>query len=278
MLLSDRLGIQAAAVGAVLGAAAHAGVRLVGVRLRTTYRPRLQLETRTASIREFFRLMLPKTVSSPLEPVTFLFFTSVASALAVGSITTVSLARNFMNVPVSLIGVAFSIAAFPTLASAYAARDRRGMVSLVRSNTLSIGALTVGAAIGLVIVGPIAIDVLLGGGRFDADAVARTAAVLSAFAISVPFESLGHLFSRAIYATHHTILQVVASLIGFAVTVVATQALVETLDVIAIPVGFGIGVALRCVLLALVLVARLRRMPSAPDEPPAPTAEVSSPG
>ena len=36
VLLADRIGIQAAAVGAVLGAAAHASLRLVGVRFRTT--------------------------------------------------------------------------------------------------------------------------------------------------------------------------------------------------------------------------------------------------
>ncbi len=45
LLLADRIGIQAAAVGAILGAAAHAGVRLIGVRFRTTFRPRLRLET-----------------------------------------------------------------------------------------------------------------------------------------------------------------------------------------------------------------------------------------
>ena len=68
---------------------------------------------------------------------------------------------------------------------------------------------------------------LLGGGLFDAEDVQRTALVLGVFAISIPFESLGHLYSRAIYATHHTRLQVVASLIGFAVTIVATLATVD---------------------------------------------------
>ena len=280
LLLADRIGIQAAAVGAILGAAAHASVRLVGVRARTTFRPRLRLETRTASIREFFRLMIPKTASSPIEPITFLFFTSVASTLVAGSITTVSLARNFQSVPISLIGVAFAIAAFPGMAAAYAARDRRGLIRQVSSTGLTVGVLTVGAAIGLIIVGPTAIDVLLGGGRFDADAVARTALVLSVFALAVPFESLGHLLSRAIYATHHTVLQVVASLIGFAITVGATLALVPTLDVLAIPAGYALGVTVRCALLAAVLVGRIRRMPVEPgplSPRPAPTAPSARP-
>jgi putative peptidoglycan lipid II flippase len=261
--LADGIGIVAPAIGAVLGAALHLGIRLVGI-ARTSFRPRLRLEVRTPAIREFFRLMLPKTGSSPIEPLLFLFFTSVASTLAAGSITTVNLARNFMSVPVSLIGVAIAIAAFPVLAATYAAGDRRGFRGQVRRATTTVTTLTVLAAIGLVVVGPLAIEVLLGGGRFDAEDVARTASVLAVFAIAIPFESLGHLVSRAIYATRHTVGQVVASLVGFGVTIVATTLLVESLDVLAIPAGFTLGVAVRLALLGVVLGARLRQMPREP--------------
>ena len=260
ILFADTIGIFAPAIGAVLGATMHAGLRLVGIRWRTSFRPRPRLDVRTSELREFFRLMLPKTATGPLEPITFLFFTSVASGLVAGSITTVNLARNFQSVPVSLIGVAFALATFPPLAAAYAAHDRRAFTRLVVTNTATIGLLTIAAAAGLVVVGPLAIDVLLGGGRFDADDVARTASVLAIFALSVPFESLGHLLSRAIYATHHTLLQVGASLVGFVVTIVTTAATLDALGVLAIPVGFTAGSATRLVLLIAVLVPRIRRI------------------
>jgi putative peptidoglycan lipid II flippase len=266
--LADRIGIYAPAVGALLGAAMHAGIRLVGVIARTTFRVRARLAVGTAEVREFFRLAVPKAVSGPVEPITFLYFTNVASTLVAGSIVTVDLARNFQSVPVSLIGVAFSIAAFPGLAAAYNAHDRRGLSRLAATQGLTIGLLTIGAAIGLIVVGPLAIDVLLGSGRFDADDVARTAAALSVFALAVPFESLGHLVSRAIYATHHTIGQVVATLAGFAVTIAGTQLLLDELGALAIPAGWAMGVAVRFVLLVLVFLARLRRMPATPDAPP----------
>jgi peptidoglycan biosynthesis protein MviN/MurJ (putative lipid II flippase) len=124
--------------------------------------------------------------------------------------------------------------------------------------------LTIASAIGMIIVGPVAIEVLLGGGQFDAEAVARTASVLAVFAIAIPFESLGHLFSRAIYSTRHTVGQVVASLIGFGVTLLATTLLVGPIDVLAIPAGFALGAAVRLVLLASVLGVRLRQMPDHP--------------
>lgn len=269
VVLADSLGIVASALGAVLGAALHLSIRLLGI-ARTPFKPRLRLEVRTPAIREFFRLMLPKTGSSPVEPITFLFFTAVASSLAAGSITTVSLARNFQSVPVSLIGVAISLAAFPVLASTYAAGERRGFIGQIRRASTTIGSLTILAAIGLVVVGPLAIDILLGGGRFDAEDVARTASVLAVFALAIPFESLGHLVSRAIYATRHTIGQVLASLVGFAVTIVSTSVLVQPLDILAIPTGFTLGVAVRLLLLFVVLGWRLRRMPPDAAPPPEP--------
>jgi putative peptidoglycan lipid II flippase len=276
LAFGDRMGIFGAAIGAVLGAAAHLVIRVIGIR-RTTFRIRPRFGVRTAAVREFIRLMLPKTGSSPIEPLTFLFFTSIASGLVAGSITTVNLARNFQSVPVSLIGVAFSLAAFPVLSAAYAAGDRRGFVRQVRTTMLTIGLLTVTAAAGLALVGGVAIDVLLGGGRFDADAVARTALVLAVFAVSVPFESLGHLVSRAIYATHHTLLQVIASLVGFVVVVASTQLLVGEIGVLAIPLGFSLGSGVRLILLIVVLAARIRRMPAgtSPTTTRAPTPAPS---
>jgi putative peptidoglycan lipid II flippase len=260
VLLVDAIGIFAPAVGAMLGATMHLGIRLVGI-TRTTFRPWPRLELRTAPIREFFRLLLPKTGGGPIDPLTFIFFTNLASTLAVGSVTVIDQARNFQSLPVSLIGVTFALATFPSLAARYAAHDRGGFSRLIVRNALTIGLLTVGAAAGLIVLGPFGIDLLLGGGEFGPDDVARLSQVLAVFALSVPFESLGHLLSRAIYATHHTLWQVGASVVGFIATIVAALVLVPGMGVLAIPVAFTVGSGLRCLLLVVVLTRRIRRMP-----------------
>jgi putative peptidoglycan lipid II flippase len=258
VLFSGSLGIFGPAIGAVIGAAIHLGSRFVGLR-GSSFRVGLGWEARTGSVREFVRLMLPKTVSHPVEPITFLFFTNVASGLAAGSVTVLSYARNFQSVPVSLVGVAFALAAFPALSTAHATGDRRGFLRLLSTNAASIALLTAVAAIAMVLVGETAIRVLLGGGAFGPGDVARTAAVLGAFALSVPFESLSHLLSRAIYATRHTILQVLASLAALGVTVAATLALLPSSGLLAVPLGFAIGQVVKVVLLALALGVRIRR-------------------
>jgi len=254
---SDALGIYGPAIGAVIGATIHLVSRFIGLR-GSRFRIGLGWEGGTPAVREFVRLMVPKMVSHPVEPMTFLFFTAVASSLAAGSVTAVSFARNFQSVPVSLVGVAFALAVFPALSTAFATGDRRGFLRLLWTNLASITVVTVAAAIGLIVVGELAIRVLLGGGAFDDRDVALVATTLAAFALSVPFESISHLLSRAIYATRHTILQVLASLAGLGVTVGATLLLVDGAGIVAIPLGFAIGQAVKTALLAVALAIRLR--------------------
>lgn len=256
VFLHGSMGIRAAAVGAVAGALLHLGIRLAGI-TRTGIRPRPRFDLGTPAVREFVRLMVPKMVGHPIEPLTFLFFTSVATTLAAGSVSAVSFARNFQSVPVSLVGVAFSVAAFPALSAAWAVGDRPAFRRLVRTNFATIGILAVLAAGALVVVGPIAIRVFLGGGAFGADDVALTSLILGAFALAVPFDALSHLLARAVYATHNTILPVFASLAGFAITVGATLLLVDHVGVVAIPVGFAAGTAVKSVLLGAALARRL---------------------
>ncbi len=260
LVFHESMGIRAAAVGAVIGAALHLGIRVLGM-LRSPVRLRPRLDLRMPALREFIRLMLPKMVSHPIEPVTFLFFTSVATTLAAGSVSALSFARNFQSVPVSLIGASIALAAFPGLSAAWASGDRGAFGRDVRRNALTIGILTVLAAVGLVVVGPLAIEVLLGGGKFDAADVALTASVLAAFAVAVPFDALSHLTARGLYATHNTLLPVLAAVAGFVVTIALTSALVGSLGIIAIPLGFAAGTALKVVLQGAALAWRIRRAP-----------------
>lgn len=257
LALGGSLGIHAAAVGAVIGALLHLGIRIFGIR-RVGFPIRARLQVRTTPVREFIRLMLPKMASHPIEPVTFLYFTALATTVGAGAVSAVSFARNFQSLPVSLIGIAFSIAAFPALSAAAAAGDRSRFTALVRTNAFTIGALSATAGLGLFLLGGFTIRLFLGGGEFSDEDVERTTTVLAAFAISVPFESLVYLLSRAIYATRNTLLAVLANLGGFLVTVTAGALLTPGLGITAIPLAFAIGSAVKVVLLAVALVPRLR--------------------
>jgi len=273
VLLYGQLGIYAAAVGAFAGALAHLGVRLIGI-YRTPFRPRPSFALRAKGVGEFIRLMIPKMVSHPIEPLTFLYFTALASTLAPGSVSSVSFARNFQSVPVSLIGAAFAISAFPIMSATAAAGDRRGFSRVFGINFAVIAILTTGAAAVLFVFGGTAIRILLGGGAFEEDDIARTTTILAVFAFSIPFESLTHLLSRALYATHNTILPTLASIAGFVVIVIAGQTLSPTIGLSAVPAAFAIGMAVKVGILVVALAPRMARIGVRPLDTPRDTLEV----
>lgn len=266
LLLHDRIGIFGAAVGAVVGALLHLGIRLIGI-LRTDIRLRPQLALRMPAVREFLSLMVPRMAGAPIEPLTFQFFTRIASGFVEGSLSAVSFARNFQSVPVSLIGVAFSLAAFPGLSSAAGRGDRDGFVQILRTNLLTIAGLTILAGVGLFVLSTFVIELFLAGGAFDAEDVDRTATLLAAFAVSVPIESLTYPLARAIYATRNTVLPVSASLAGLGVTVISTLALRPSLGLTSIPLAFALGSATKLAILAIALRFRIRRIPELAGEP-----------
>ena len=79
---------------------------------------------RTPAFREFFRLMLPRMVSHPIDPlIADLLHRSSPRRSGSGRSARSTSPSDYQVVPVSLIGVSFSLAVFPTLAAAYAAGD-----------------------------------------------------------------------------------------------------------------------------------------------------------
>jgi putative peptidoglycan lipid II flippase len=191
---------------------------------------------------------------------TILYFTFVAAGLGVGSVSALSYGLDFQVLPVSLIGVSFSLAVFPVLSAAYADGDGVGFRRVLTRNVATIAVLTTAAAIGLFVLAGVLVEVLLGGGAFGPDEVAVTSGLVAAFALSIPFDALSYPLSRGLYATHNTIRQVLASFAGLGVVVAVTQLLVPSAGIFAIPFGYAAGVMAKDALLALFLVGRARRV------------------
>ena len=259
VLFAPRFGVVASAWGAVAGAVAHLAIRVIGT-TRTTFRIRPGFAFRSTAFREFFRLMLPRMASVPIEPLIFTYFTVVAAGLGVGSVSSLNFGLDYQVLPVSLIGVSFSLAIFPVLSAAFADRDGTTFRAELARNVATIALLTSAAANGLFVLTTPLVDRLLGGGEFDAEDVTRTAAVVAAFAFSIPFDALAYPLSRGLYATHDTLRQVISSFAGLGVVVVVTQALVGTEGILAIPLGYAAGMLAKDVLLATFLARRVLRI------------------
>ena len=259
ILLAPSQGIFGPAIGAILGAIAHLSVRIVGLRgSRIRFRPALRV--RTKAFGEFVRLVLPRMASHPIDPLAFTLLGSLATTLAVGGLSSLSFARNFQSVPVSVIAVSFALAVFPTLSSLAAAGDRRAFTRIVVRNGAAIAILTTLAAAALAILSGFVIDFFFRSETFTEEDVQRTQLMLMVMCLAIPFESVTHLLSRAIFATRNTLLQVLASLTAFGVTIAAAFALAPSIGLVAVPLGFAIGMIAKAGLLAIALVPRIRNL------------------
>ena len=259
VLFAARFGIVASAWGAVGGAAAHLAIRAIGTS-RTSFRIRPAFVFRTTAFREFLRLMVPRMFSVAIDPLTITYFTRVAAGLGVGAVSSLNFGLDYQVLPVSLIGVSFSLAVFPLLSAAYADADRSTFSAILGRNLMTIAVLTVLAAVALFVFSGTLVHVLLGGGKFTAEDVAVTSSVVAAFALSVPFDALAYPLSRGLYATHDTLRQVLASFAGLGAVVAATTLLVPAFGILGIPLGYAAGVIAKDILLALFLAPRVRRI------------------
>jgi putative peptidoglycan lipid II flippase len=255
LLLSPFFGIYGAALGFLLGALGHLGVRLAGI-YRTSFRPRALLAFRTKGVGEFLVLMLPNMVSRGLTALFLLYFGQVASTLATGSVTSVNYAQDFQSTAESVVGLSLALAAFPALSAAAAAGDRRTFKRVFRTNLLTIGLFSVLAAVALALFAGL-IAGLFRGGAFDDTDVSRMSMVLIILAISVPFECLVELYARAIFATHNTLQPTLAVAAGFVVGVITTTTLSGPLGLAALPLGYVAFRAVHVMALAIFLRPRM---------------------
>ena len=239
LVLSRSYGIMGVAYGTVLGAALHLTIRLIDA-VASGWRPHLDWHWHTPEMKRTLQLMLPKMVGHPVELITFWVFTSLASLLASGSITVLNFARNFQSVPVSILGIAMATAVFPALTEA-ALSSRTELKRLFNKTTNTIFLASLAAALFVFIIRRPLVAILLGGGAFNSEAVTRTALTLGFFCLSIPTESLSHLFARAFYATKNTTIPVIFSVISLVVAGSSAYLLQSKLGIVGIPLGFFLG-------------------------------------
>jgi peptidoglycan biosynthesis protein MviN/MurJ (putative lipid II flippase) len=133
-----------------------------------------------------------------------LIILSLASLIGVGAISIFNLSYNLQSVPLSIIGVSYSIAAFPTLAKLFSCGQCKEFVLEVETSAKHIIFWSVPVIVLFIVLRAQIVRVVLGSGQFDWTDTRLTAASLALFVVSVLFQSLNLLLVRAFYAANKT--------------------------------------------------------------------------
>ncbi|MEZ4663848.1 MAG: lipid II flippase MurJ [Caldilineaceae bacterium] len=120
--LVPRWGTAGLAWGAVLGAALHLLVK-VPMLLRYGLRWQPVLDLNRSDVRRVLWLMGPRVLDLGVFHLTLLASANLASRLGAGSVSALEWGWEFMQLPETIIGTAFGLVVFPTLAAQAARRD-----------------------------------------------------------------------------------------------------------------------------------------------------------
>ena len=201
--LYPHFGIQGLGWGVVIGALLHMMIQ-VPFFLAEKSQVRLPLSRMFRGLREVLTLSIPRTFALASTQISLLAITAMASFLTSGSIAVFTFAYNLQAVPLTIIGVSYSVAAFPTFARLYAQGAREELSRYTEAALRHILFWSIPATVFVIVLRAQIVRVVLGAGAFDWSATRLTAAALALFIVSLAAQSAMLLIARAYYATGNT--------------------------------------------------------------------------
>jgi putative peptidoglycan lipid II flippase len=257
------LGIYGPALGVVAGGALQVAILLPGLAARG-FRFRALWAPADARLREIVRLLIPNGLSVGVNYAGFILDTAFASRAQGAALAAITNAWLLVGLPIALLGQAVGQSAFPRLAAHAEAGEWREMRrALLRALGAAV-ALAVPALLGLIFLGRVVIQVLFERGRFDAAAGDLTYVALVAYAVALPFYVGTEVVSRGLIALRDTRTPLVTNMLQIAGRAAILALFTARFGVVAIPAAFAVTSAAETLILASVLLLRLRRRVAMP--------------
>jgi putative peptidoglycan lipid II flippase len=265
-------GIAGLAYGVVLGALLHCLVQFPLV-----YKSNLSFGITTSisrkTIMAIAKVAVPRAITLSLSQIMFLLLVIMATTMSVGSVAVLQFAFNLQSVPLAIIGMSYSVAAFPTLASLLADKKHTEFNTYVLTALRHVIFWSTPVVVLVIVLRAQLVRVLLGTGSFDWADTRLTAAALAIFVVSLLAQSILLLVVRAFYAGGYTRLPLLVTIVGTAFSAGSAYGLymwfvnspnaqvfftslfrlenVVGSEVLMLPLGYAIGVIIEVVLMLI---------------------------
>ncbi len=274
------LGITGLAFGVVLGALLHLGIQLPLMVYQKTL-PKITTTIDWKDIRELVTLSIPRTLGLSISSITVIFLTALASFLGAGSIALFTLTQNILNVPLAIIGVSYSVAAFPVLVKHYNDADFHNFIQRIMHGSQKIIFWAFPATVLFIILRAQIVRVVLGTNSFSWNDTRIASAILAVFMVGLVAQSLVQMLVRGMYAMGETKKTLYTSFISQIIVVILALSLlhiftrdsviyfvqyilrlqgVADIRVLALPFAFAIGNIINCSLLVLLFIRKFPDM------------------
>jgi len=258
LLLGDSLGVEALAIGVVVGSLLHLAVQLRPLALER-FRLSFDIDLSDPATRQVLLLMAPRAFGLGANQITFMVNTMLATGIGVGAVTAYNVAFTIMLIPIGVIGYPLGVVLLPSMSRAMAAGSVREFGQLVvRSVRLLLYVMLFVTAVGLVLRRQVV--TLLFDYGFDERAIDLTANTLLFLLVGLAGHSLVIVLARAFYSGHDTRTPVLTAISEVTVSVTVAVLTVGTLGLSGIALGVSAGAWFEATVLAFLL---WQRMPGA---------------
>lgn len=204
VVLYPHFGLAGLVTGVVIGAMLHLLVQIPFV-FRSEYRFGVTRLIDWKLMREVLAVSIPRALTLSLNQIVLLVLTSIASTMAAGSVAVFQFAFNLQSVPLAVIGMSYSVAAFPTLSTLLAKKKMQEFNHQLLTALRHIIFWAVPITALVIVLRAQIVRVLLGSGAFDWGDTRLTAAALALFVLSLVAQAILLLIVRAFYAGGHTL-------------------------------------------------------------------------
>lgn len=264
------MGITGLTLGVILGAFGHVCIQLPSV-LRSRLTPSLTFSFNMQEILTICKTSVTRALTLSLHQIVLLGLVGLATIMTVGSVSVFQFAYNLQSVPLAIIGVSYSVAAFPLLAQLYAEKKFDLFESNITTAIRHILFWSLPAIALFVVIRAQFVRVVLGSGAFDWSDTRLTAAVLALFILSLTAQALHLLVVRALYAVGNTKLPFLITLFSSLLALIASFSLyialtgnerlyafmeilmrlegVPGIEVLALPLGYSCALIIHSTLL-----------------------------
>lgn len=254
--LAPSWGVRGLALGAVVGAILHLAVKIPGlVHYGFHWWPVFDLGR--YAVRRVLVLMGPRVLDLGVFHLTLLATTNLASRLDPGSVAALEWGWDAMQLPETIIGTAFGLVAFPTLADLAAQGDVAGLRRTLGDTLRMVITLTVPAALGLIILGRPLLQVLYQRGAFDAAATDAVYTALIFYALGLVGHASLELAARAFFAQQDTVTPLLIAALFAAVNILLGILLMGLVGHGGLALANSLAVSAEVLALLLILRRRL---------------------
>jgi putative peptidoglycan lipid II flippase len=254
--LAPSMGARGLAAGAILGAILHLLVKIPGL-LHYGFRWQPVLDLKLQAVRRVLILMGPRVLDLGVFHLTLVATTNLASRLDAGSVSALEWGWDAMQIPETIIGTAFGLVAFPTLAALAAAGDIAGLRYTLGQTLRMIIVLTVPATFGLILLGRPLLSIVYQRGAFDAAATDAVFIALQFYALGLTGHACLEVAARAFFAQQDTVTPLIIAAIFGAINIGLAVLLMGPMGHGGLALANALAISAEVVALLVILHRRL---------------------